>query len=270
MLTQMEHAEGGVLGKHSHDNNVAALLDGLHKRADRRFNACHLEAHLITLVAKQLFGHLFKRTLGDVERVGDATLAGLGQSQVADIGDEHTLGTTRFAELCHEVADGSCTAHHHVLAFHVGAVAGMCAHRCWLNHGAEVEAHALWQLKHAVVVDNEIVLCAAVGLECLYAKVLAHVILSALARVTLAAHQLGACRYVVARLAHRDLAAASHDDSRIFVSLNHRVEGCGMESVIRVYLAAADAYALYVDENLMLFEVFSLGGWNRWQRRPVD
>ena len=33
-----------------------------------------------------------------------------------------------------------------------------------------------------------------------------------------------------------------------------------MESVVRVYLAAADAYALYVDENLMLFEVFSLGG----------
>ena len=91
---------------------------------------------------------------------------------------------------------------------------------------------------------------------------LAYVVLSALAGITLAADQLRACCDVVARLADRHLAAACHDHGGIFVSLNDGIERGGVEAVVRVDFATADADALDVDENLVFVEVFSLGSRN--------
>ena len=134
----------------------------------------------------------------------------------------------------------------------------MCAYSRRLNHCTEVEAHAFWQFHYAVVVDDEEVLCAAVSLESLHAQMFAYVILSAFARVALAANQLRTSCDVVARLAYRYSAAACHNNSRIFMTLNYGVERSGMESVVRVNLAAADADSLDVDEYLVLLEVFCL------------
>ena len=83
----------------------------------------------------------------------------------------------------------------------------------------------------------------------------AHIILPPLARITLATHKLWACRNVVAGLAHRYIASACHNNARIFVSLHYGVKSCGMQTVIGVYLASADAYAFDVDKHLMRREI---------------
>lgn len=213
MLAQIEHAEGWVLGKDCHNHDVATFLDGLHQRTDGNFYTCYLETYLIAFLTEEFLGCLLQGLLGDVEGMLDAALASLSQAEVAYIGNEYILGATGNAELGYEVADGSCTAHYYILTLHVGAVAGMGTNGCWLNHGTIVEAHAFWQLSHAVVIYNKEILCCTICLESLNTQVLTNIILSALARVALAANQLWASGDMVARLADGNFAAYSHNHS---------------------------------------------------------
>ena len=109
MLAQIEHAEGWVLGKDSHNHDVATFLDGLHQRTDGNFYTCYLETYLIAFFTEEFLGSLLQGLLGDVEGMLDAALASLSQAEVAYIGNEYILGATGNAELGYEVADGSCT-----------------------------------------------------------------------------------------------------------------------------------------------------------------
>ena len=258
MLAQVEHAEGWVLGEYRYHNDVATFLDGLHQGADGRFHTCNLETYLVPLLAEELLGSLLQWLLGDVEGMLDATLTSLVKTEVAHIGDEYVLGTTGDTELSHEVADGSGTAHYHVLALHVGTVAGMCAYGRRLNHGTIVEAHSLRKFHHTVIVYHEEILCASIGLESLYAEVLTYVVLTTLARIALATYQLRASGDVVAWLANCNLATASHYYARVLVALNHRVEGGWVQTMVRVNLTTADANALDVNENLMSRQIGGL------------
>ena len=210
MLAQVEHAESWVLGEDSHYHDVASLLDGLHQGADGTLHACYLETYLITFLAEKFLCSFLQWLLGDVEGMLDATLTSLGEAEVAHIGDEYVLGTTGDTELSHKVADGSGTAHYHVLALHVGTVAGMCANGRRLYHCSIVEAHSLWQFHYSVVIDNEEVLCATISLESLNTEVLTYIVLTTLARVALAANQLRTSGDVIAWLANGYLATASH------------------------------------------------------------
>ena len=251
VLAQIEHAEGRVLGKDSHNHDVATFLDGLHQRTDGNLYTSYLETYLIAFLTEEILSCLLQGFLGDVEGVLDSALTSLGQAEVAYIGNEYVLGTTCNAELGNEVADGSCAADYYILSLHIGAVAGMGTNGSRLDHCPEVEAHAFWQLSHAVVIYNEEVLCCSVSLESLNTQVFTDIILSSLARVTLAANQLWASGDVVARLADGNFAAYCHNYSRVLMSLNHWVEGGWVKTVVRVNLATADADALDVDENLM-------------------
>lgn len=91
---------------------------------------------------------------------------------------------------------------------------------------------------------------------------LAHVVLSPLAWIALAAYELRACRDVVARAAYRDILAYSNYHTRIFVTLHYGIECGRVQTVIGMNLAAADAYTLYIDENLMWLKVFSFWGFH--------
>ena len=213
MLAQIEHAEGWVLGKDCHNHDVATFLDGLHQRTDGNFYTSYFETYLIAFLTEEFLGSLLQGFLGDVEGMFDAALASLSQAEVAYIGNEYVLGATGNAELGDEVADGSCAADYYILALHVGAVAGMGTNGSRLDHCTEVEAHAFWQLSYAVVIYYEEVLCRTICLECLNTQVLTDIILSSLARVTLAANQLWASGDVVARLADGNFAAYSYDHS---------------------------------------------------------
>ena len=225
MLTEMEHAEGRVLGEYRYHYDVATFLDGLHQGADGRFHTCYLETYLIALLAEELLCGFLQGFLGDVEGMLDATLTSLCQAEIAHIGDEYVLGATGDTELSHEVADGSSTTHYHVLALHVCTVAGMCAYSRWLYHCTIVEAHSLWQFYYSVVIYHEVILGATVCLESLYTQVLTYVVLSTLARIALAANQLRASGDIVARLANGYFFAASHYHARVLMPLNHRIEG---------------------------------------------
>lgn len=259
VFAQVKHAKGWVFGKDSHDHDVATLLDGLHQRAYRNLYASHFKAYLITFFAEEFLGSCLEGLLGDVERMLDATLAGFVQTQVAHVGDQYVLGATGDTELGDEVADGSSTAHHYILAFHLGAVAGMGAYGGRFYHGSIVEAHPFGQLGYAVIVYDEEVLGCAVSLECLYTQMFADIILSAFTGVALAADQLWAGGDVVTGAAYGYLAAYGHYHSRVLMSLYHWIECGGVETVVRVYLTAADADALDVDEHLMGCQVSCLG-----------
>ena len=213
VLAQIEHAEGWVLGKDSHNYDVATFLDGLHQRTDGNFYTSYLETYLIAFFAEEIFCSLLQGFLGDVEGMLDSALTCLGQAEVAYIGNEYILGTTCNAELGNEVADGSCAADYYILTLHIGAVAGMGANGCRFNHRTVVEAHAFRQLSHTVVIYYEEILCRTICLECLITQVLTNVILSSLARVTLAANPLWASGDVVARLADGNFAAYSQNHS---------------------------------------------------------
>ena len=107
VFAQIEHAEGWILGKDSHNYDVATFFDGLHQRTDGNFYTCYLETYLIAFLTEKFLGSLLQGLLGDVEGVLDAAFASLSQAKVAYISNEYILGTTCNAELGNEVADGS-------------------------------------------------------------------------------------------------------------------------------------------------------------------
>ena len=259
MLAEEKHAQGRILGEDSHNDNIAAFLDGFHQRAHTRLHAGNLESHLIPLVTEDLFHSFFQRLLHHVGGVRYATLFGLLQAQVADIGDKHLVGTTCHAKLCHQIADGTSAAHYYILALDIGAARGMRTYGRGLYHSTIVETHALGEHHHPVVGRHKIVLCHTIGLKSLHPQMFTHIVLSTLAGATLAAYQLGACRNVVAWLAAGHPLTYRHHHGRKLVALYHRIEGGGMEPMIRMYLTAADADAHDADKYLVRLEVFGLG-----------
>ena len=262
VLTEVEHAEDWVFGKHRHNHNVASLLNGFHQRTHTGLHASHLETNLIALIAEHLLGSVFQRFVQHIGSIFYTTLPCLGKTQVAHVGNEHLLGTTRLAELCHKVADGTGSTHYHVLVLHVRAVSGMGAHCRRLYHCAIVEAHSCGQYHYTVVGGHKIVLRNSIGLKRLNAQMFAYIILSAFAWSAFSAHQLRASRDVIARSAYRHILTDSHYHCRILMSLHYRIERCRMQAMIGMNLTATDSNTLYVYQHLVSLQVLCLGCLN--------
>lgn len=65
--------ENRFLGEHSDDDDVASLLNRLHKRADALLDTGHLEADLIALVTKNFPHCILQRRVCNIDSVFDAT-----------------------------------------------------------------------------------------------------------------------------------------------------------------------------------------------------
>ena len=131
----------------------------------------------------------------------------------------------------------------------------MGADRHGFDHRTVFERQGIGQPDEPILRDDEVVLCGAVGLEGLYAQMLADVILPAAAGSACPADQLRTGRHLVAGFARDDLCADGGDDSRILMSLNDGVERSGVLPVIGVDLTAADADLVDADENIMFSQL---------------
>ena len=105
VLAKIEHAELRILSEHSHNNDSATLLDGFHKRTDRRLDAGNLKSYLVSLVTEEILDSLCKWNSCNIESVLDAALSCDIESVVAYVSDKNLLCTSCDSKLCYKITD---------------------------------------------------------------------------------------------------------------------------------------------------------------------
>ena len=155
-----------------------------------------------------------------------------------------------------KISNSSCAGNNYILASKLSRPgSSVSAHSSRFNHRTIIKRHPLRKFHYPVLRHYKIILSSTICLKSLDTKILTHIILSTKAGTALAADQLRTGGSIISRLHRSDSASNSNNLSRIFMSLNHRIEGGRMQSVIRMDLTTAYAYAFYIQQYLIILEV---------------
>src|SRR6185437_9190524 len=256
VFAEEAHVYHGVLYIDADDDHGAAVLYAGDHLGECGLGAYGFEADLETLVAECAFycvrEWFFCRICGG----GDAALAGNVEFFIFEIGDEDLLGAAGQRELGHEVADGAGAGDDDIFSFQIAwSFGGVCAHGDGFDHGHLVIAHGIGDHYGAVFGNDEIFLCAAFRSGAAFdPEVLTDVVVTAPAGGALAAYDMwtGGSFHAGGEIPYA--AADLYHFTAIFMALDHGIRiSEGVFAIIHMYIRPADAYAMYLQEDLVLF-----------------